>query len=292
MTVPGVVSPFSHSIQYERSLAGSGGGRWSMGADGTGGVPPSVSVGRASKTQHLADSYGLLLVVILLQFLLIPFLDESRWGSVVQGAMMSLVLLLALRISEVSARTRHVAAAMVLVALLSLTGNAAANVDDVEVISSALLGVLVIFTPVVILRRIFQHPVISGQTVLGAICAYLLLGMAAAFAFHGIWALDNSAFKGDLGASPQFGLLYFSYVTLATLGYGDIVPVGQVARSVAMVEALMGQIFLVTLVAALVGNLGRVRRKTGRLLASTEETAVEAVVEEETEGELSPPDAP
>ncbi len=64
------------------------------------------------------------------------------------------------------------------------------------------------------------------------------------------------------------------------------------ARSVAMVEALMGQIFLVTLVAALVGNLGRVRRKTGRLLASTEETAVEAVVEEETEGELSPPDAP
>ncbi len=80
--------------------------------------------------------------------------------------------------------------------------------------------------------------------------------MACAFAFHAMWALDNDAFSGNLGEA-QFGLLYFSYVTLATLGYGDIVPVGQVARSVAMVEALMGQIFLVTLVAALVGNLGR-----------------------------------
>ena len=249
-------------------------------------------MGRVSKTRQLADSYGLLLVVILLQFLLIPFLDESRWGSVVQGGMMALVLLLALRISEVSAHWRHIALAMVVLAILSLTGNAAADVTDAAVFSSALLGALVLITPAVILRRIFQHPVISGQTVLGAICAYLLLGMACAFAFHGMWALDNSTFSGNLGESPQFGLLYFSYVTLATLGYGDIVPVGQVARSVAMVEALMGQIFLVTLVAALVGNLGRVRRRTGRLLASTEETVMEAVVEEAAEGELSPPDAP
>lgn len=241
-------------------------------------------MGGVSKTRKLADSYGLLLVVILLQFLLIPFLDETRWGSVVQGGMMALVLLLALRISEAHVRTRRIATVMVIIALCSLSGDAAGNVSDSAVFSSILLGTLVLFTPLVILRRIFQHPVISGQTVLGAICAYLLLGMACAFAFHAMWAIDNDAFKGNLGESPQFGLLYFSYVTLATLGYGDIVPVGQVARSVAMVEALMGQIFLVTLVAALVGNLGRVRRKTGRLLAGSEEEAVEAVVEEETVG--------
>lgn len=249
------------------------------------GVLANGAVGReqgAAEPPKLVDSYGLLLAVLLLQFLLIPLLDENRWGSIIQGVVMAAVLLLALRISHVKPRTHRLALILVTLAVLSLTGNAAAGLSDGIAFSSALLGVLSVITPLVILRRIFQHPVISGQTVLGAICAYLLLGMACAFLFHGMWALDNSSFKGDLGSSPQFGLLYFSYVTLATLGYGDIVPVSQFARSLAMVEALVGQIFLVTLVAALVGNLGRVRRQTGRLLATTEEKAVEEVEEEET----------
>ncbi len=259
------------------------------------GVLANGAVGReegAAKPPKLVDSYGLLLVVILLQFVLIPFLDDNKWGATVQGVVMAGVLLLALRISHVSPRTHRIALAMVVVAVLSLAGNAAAGVSDSGAFSSLLLGVLVIITPVVILRRIFSHLVISGQTVLGAICAYLLFGMAFAFAYHGMWALDHDAFKGDLGPSPQFGLLYFSYVTLATLGYGDIVPVGQMARSFAMIEALVGQIFLVTLVAALVGNLGRVRRQTGRLLATTEEKAVAEVEREDAASGVPPEELP
>ena len=250
------------------------------------------AVGREQETvkaPKLVDSYGLLLIVILAQFILIPFLDDNKWGSAVQGVIMAGVLLLALRISHVSVRTHRIALAMVVLALVSLFGNTAAEVSDSGAFSSVLLGILVIITPVVILRRIFSHLVISGQTVLGAICAYLLLGMAFAFAYHAQWALDQDAFNGNLGPSPQFGLLYFSYVTLATLGYGDITPVGQLARSFAMIESLVGQIFLVTLVAALVGNLGRVRRQTGRLLATTEEKAIEEVERTEaTDGGVPP----
>lgn len=242
------------------------------------------------KAPKLVDSYGLLLVVILAQFVLIPFLDDNKWGSAIQGVIMAGVLLLALRISHVSVRTHRIAVAMVVLALLSLVGNTAADVSDSGAFSSVLLGVLVIITPVVILRRIFSHLVISGQTVLGAICAYLLFGMAFAFAYHAFWAIDPEAFNGNLGPSPQFGLLYFSYVTLATLGYGDITPVGQLARSFAMIESLVGQIFLVTLVAALVGNLGRVRRQTGRLLATSEEKAVEEVERTEAADGGVPPD--
>lgn len=292
MTMPGVVSPFSHSIQKARSLAGSGGGRWSMGPIVPVGVLANGAVGRErdpAKPPKLVDSYGLLLVVILAQFILIPFLDDNKWGATIQGMIMAAVLLLALRISHVSVRTHRIALAMVVLALVSLAGNAAAGVSDSGAFSSVLLGVLVLITPVVILRRIFSHLVISGQTVLGAICAYLLLGMAFAFAYHAQWALDHDAFNGNLGPSPQFGLLYFSYVTLATLGYGDITPVGQLARSFAMIESLVGQIFLVTLVAALVGNLGRVRRSTGRLLARTEEEAVEEVEQAEAAGDGVPP---
>lgn len=257
------------------------------------GVVANGAVGReedAAKPPKLVDSYGLLLVVILAQFVVIPFLDDNKWGSAVQGLIMAAVLLLALRISHVSVRTHRIALAMVAVALVGLVGNAVAGVSDTGAFSSIMLGILVIITPVVILRRIFSHLVISGQTVLGAICAYLLLGMAFAFAYHAMWALDHDAFNGNLGPSPQFGLLYFSYVTLATLGYGDIVPVGQLARSFAMIESLVGQIFLVTLVAALVGNLGRVRRQTGRLLATTEEKAVEEVERTEAADGGVPPD--
>lgn len=257
------------------------------------GVLANGAVGRSrdpAKPPKLVDSYGLLLVVILAQFILIPFLDDSKWGATIQGLLMAFVLLLALRISHVSARTHRLALGAVTVALLGLVGNALVGVTDSEAFSSLLLGVLVVVTPVVILRRIFQHLVISGQTVLGAICAYLLFGMAFAFVYHAMWVVDPSVFGGDLGKSPQFGLLYFSYVTLATLGYGDIVPVGQLARSFAMIEALVGQIFLVTLVAALVGNLGRVRHQTGRLLARSEEEAVEEVEQVETEDGGVPPD--
>lgn len=257
------------------------------------GVLANGAVGReevAAKPPKLVDSYGLLLVVILAQFVVIPFLDDTTWGSAVQGVIMATVLLLALRISHVSVRTHRIAVAMVAVALVGLVGNAAAGVSDTGAFSSILLGILVLITPVVILRRIFSHLVISGQTVLGAICAYLLLGMAFAFAYHAQWAIDHEAFNGNLGPSPQFGLLYFSYVTLATLGYGDITPAGQLARSFAMIESLVGQIFLVTLVAALVGNLGRVRSSTGRLLARTEEEAVEEVQQEEAADGGAPPE--
>jgi len=81
-------------------------------------------------------------------------------------------------------------------------------------------------------------------------------------------------------------------ITLTTVGYGDIVPVGQMARSFAMIEALVGQIFLVTLVAALVGNLGRVRRQTGRLLATTEEKAVAEVEREDAASGVPPEELP
>lgn len=210
--------------------------------------------------ERLADSYGLLLVVILLQILMLPVLDDTRWGPVLQATLMSVMLLLALHISQAKTRTVRVAQVMVVVALLIIIGNAAADSTTSAGLPSLLLGLLLIACPVVILRRIFQHPVINGQTVLGAICVYLMLGLTFGFFFHFQWSQDHSAFHGNLGESAQAGLGYFSFVTLATLGYGDIVPVSQWARSTAVVEALMGQIFLVTLVAALVGNLGRERR--------------------------------
>ncbi|MDQ3285990.1 MAG: potassium channel family protein [Actinomycetota bacterium] len=108
-----------------------------------------------------------------------------------------------------------------------------------------------------IARRLWRHAEISVITVLGAVCIYVLLGLSFAFAFQAV---------GDLGAQPFFAsqeggtrsdYMYFSFITIATVGYGDLTPQGGLGRALAVTEGLLGQIYLVTAVAALVGNLGR-----------------------------------
>lgn len=228
---------------------------------------------RWRQARKTADSYGLLLIVIVLQFVLMPLLDGWRWGPTVQTLLLGTMLLLAARTSRVHPRFLHVAQGMVAVAVVLVTVDAMGGENPNDLISF-LLGALVVVTPFIILRRILRHPVIDGQTVLGAICTYLLIGLTFAFVYHALYTLDPDAFKGDLGESALAGLAYFSFVTLATLGYGDIVPVTEFARMTAALEALLGQIFLVTLVAALVGNLGRERR-------SVRETDLEPGLREE-----------
>jgi hypothetical protein len=114
------------------------------------------------------------------------------------------------------------------------------------------------FTGGVILVEIFGHRRVSGQTVSGALCAYLLLGVTFAMLYGAAAGADPEVMRGvSAGRVPDLryftDLLYFSFITLATVGYGDIVPVGGPARGLAVLEALLGQLFLVAVVARLVG---------------------------------------
>lgn len=101
----------------------------------------------------------------------------------------------------------------------------------------------------------------TAETLFAAFSAYLLLGVVFAFVYGIVDLLAPGALAGSLdpggGAAPgtgRFGeLLYFSFVTLTTLGYGDIAPAGAGARALAPVEALLGQLYLAALVARLVG---------------------------------------
>ena len=117
-----------------------------------------------------------------------------------------------------------------------------------------------------ILRRMRTHLVVSWQTVLAALSVYLLIGMtfAALFAFLGT-VYTEGVFAGN-PATNAVDYLYFSFVTMTTVGYGDLVPGPDSIRMLAVTEALVGQIFLVTALALLVGNLGRHRRTPGRAL--------------------------
>jgi hypothetical protein len=91
------------------------------------------------------------------------------------------------------------------------------------------------------------------------VCFYVLLGLTFAFAFECVGEFGSRPFFTSQGAGTRSDYVYFSFVTMATVGYGDLTAQGGLGRALAVTEGLFGQIYLVTAVAALVGNLGRRR---------------------------------
>jgi len=100
----------------------------------------------------------------------------------------------------------------------------------------------------------------NGERILAALDAYLLAGLLFAFAY---WTIDQvlpGSFRGVTGGLTQANAIYFSFITISTLGYGDISPLSEPARGIAVVEAVSGQMYLAVLVARLVGLYAQERR--------------------------------
>jgi len=152
--------------------------------------------------------------------------------------------------------------AIVLVTLATaITFAAQGEVDDTGARISSLL--LVAAAPLVIVHGLVRHFREEGrvtvQTMFGVLCIYLMIGSFFAFLFGVI---------DELGSTPLFGhdvqgttsdYLYFSFTTMTTTGYGDLTAASDLGRAFAIAEQLIGQIYLVTVVAVIVGNLGRAR---------------------------------
>ena len=111
---------------------------------------------------------------------------------------------------------------------------------------------LLLFFAVVLVQTLRSGP-ITLHRIQGAVAAYLLLGVLWAYAYALVEALRPGAFSGPIsGADGPRALLYFSFVTLTTTGYGDVLPVRPAARSLANLEAVTGTLFVAILVARLV----------------------------------------
>jgi hypothetical protein len=106
------------------------------------------------------------------------------------------------------------------------------------------------FTPRSVCSRI------SVPTVLGAVCFYVLLGLIFAFVFECVREFGSRPFVTSQGAGNRSDYVYFSFTTMATVGFGNLTAQGGIGRALEVTEGIFGQIYLVTAVAALVGNLG------------------------------------
>ena len=235
-----------------------------------------IKAARASFAEQFrrGDSYGLLLALIFVTYVVMALVDhEGLWARFAVSAMLGAVLLLALHTSHVRERSFHVCAVVVGVAALSTFLQAVFDRRGNDG-TTFVMFVLVIAAPIVILNRILRHRVIGRETILGAICVYVLLGMVFAGLFAAINDVDGGKFFAQRPVESNIDFLYFSFVVLTTLGFGDLTPAPDLARVMVTFEALIGQIFLVTLVARLMSLYGLERRQTVNVTVDADQEGI------------------
>jgi hypothetical protein len=110
------------------------------------------------------------------------------------------------------------------------------------------------YTATIILVHLFREKKITDDVIIGSICVYFLIGLMWAFIFSVLEIVQPGSFQIALGQDPDLSHFnYYSFVTLTTLGYGDITPISDPARSLALLEAIMGILYIAILIARLVG---------------------------------------
>ncbi len=203
--------------------------------------------------------YLALLISILFLFVVTPVATLFRHGVLIMDALAAVVLVSAS--FALGKRKRLLAVALVLCGL-SVIGTVLVLVTQqrwAAIFSHASIVVLILFFCVTILSYVLSGARITLDKIFAAVCVYMLLGYAWTFAYALVDDLQPGSFIAASPLDPDeyvghvLALRYFSFMTLTTVGYGDIVPRGATARTLASLEAVTGQIYLMVLVARLVG---------------------------------------
>jgi hypothetical protein len=196
------------------------------------------------------DTYVLVAFLGVITYFLVSLLPESTWSRLVQEVFVGATLLITLRASQVRPRLQRIARLAVVAGfVLTLIGSVVSGA--LALVQLVFLGLLLV-TPFVILNRILRHPSVSTETIAGALDVYVVLGLIFYALYKAIAAISGTSFFVQTQHPSANQYLYFSFVSLTTVGYGDLTPATSVGRSLVVLEPLLGQIFLVTIVARLV----------------------------------------
>jgi hypothetical protein len=223
--------------------------------------PKRPSQAGERERSRIRDQFGVVLVLLIITVFFSISAPNEPWAWLATTVALAASLMVALLASGAQRMVVRGGMALAAVGLgasitIALTQ---AGVDARRYLSVTSL-LLTLLAMGAIIRRVRLHAEISMLTVLGAVCFYVLLGLTFAFAYECVGEFGSRPFFTAHEAGTRSDYTYFSFVTMATLGYGDLTAQGGIGRALAVTEGLLGQIYLVTTVAALVGNLGRASR--------------------------------
>jgi hypothetical protein len=204
--------------------------------------------------------------VLLLILATITFTLAAPSGDV--GRFVGVTLQAAVLVAAVVASRSHRIVILFAIgaAVLGLVGTAAAlfGSDEFGNGSAEVIALLyVALTPPALITGVIKQfreaEAVTLQTMFGVLCLYLLIGLLFGVAYATVDQLSSTPFFTAAGNHGRDDFLYFSYTTLTTVGYGDLVAATNLGRSLAITEALLGQLYLVSVVAVIISNLESVR---------------------------------
>jgi len=209
------------------------------------------------------NPFFFLLGGLLVALLVAPVMTERF--PVLAGLMLTVTLIISTFSMSASKSTYRLAwwlvAAMIALDVLRFT----TRLPGVFIAEAIVLSAFFIVATVFALGRVLEGRQVDLNRIAGAISVYMLIGLIWTSLYFALSLIDPQSFKGitlltdyqaNLASTAYLDLLYYSYVTLSTLGYGDVTPVSRAAQSLAYLEAICGVIYLAVLVSALVGSYG------------------------------------
>ena len=207
---------------------------------------------RLARALVSTDSYGSVLLLILFTYLFSVTVTSSWAASLVITVQIGTVWAV-LHVSRARRPVRRVAGVLFLISAVAALVNLFIGKETTgEGAVAFMSAVLYLIAPFSITRSLLFRRAIDLQTVLGAIDIYLLVGMLFAFIYRFLGVIQPSAFFGTAGDGSFPQDLFFSFTTLTTTGYGNLVPAGNPGQTFAVAQMLIGQLFLVTAVAKVI----------------------------------------
>ena len=223
-------------------------------------TPPGTTTRRSHPWRRLSrafiteDSYGFVLLLVMVTYTVSVSVTQTWAGSIVLTVQLATVWF-TLRTSQARPVVRRIAdivlclaaVAAVLSFFVHQPGNERGGIFVV-------CSLLYLIAPFSIVRHLILRRDIDTETLLGAVSAYALIGMFFAFAYQAAGEFGSVPFFGTAGHGSLSQDLFFSFVTMTTVGYGNLVPAANPGQSLAVLEALIGQLFLVVAVGKIISS--------------------------------------
>jgi ion channel len=224
--------------------------------------------------------YGLVLVAITIPIaysLAAP--THESWSAALTVVLFGGAIMFSLVVSQAHQLVQIVAAVLLAAVVATAVADLIVGSKLTAGLPRAIVALMIALAPLSMARGVTRHLRAEGQVTLdavfGAIAIYLMLGAMFASIDAAIGTLGPTPFFKQ-GGNPAFETyMYFSYITMATVGYGDYTPGPALARAMSILESLTGQLYLVTVVALLVSNIGRTTHGTGHRILTDEDEAPE-----------------